>query len=54
MFGPYRIACEDCEFQTEVPRGESARTAAEAHSGRSGHVARITELGTGAETTVGD
>lgn len=52
MFGPYRIACEDCDFETEIPRGEAAQSAAESHSGRHGHATRITELGTGAATTV--
>lgn len=52
MFGPYLVACENCDFEDEIARGEDAQAAAERHSERRGHATRITDVNTDAAITV--
>lgn len=52
MFGPFLVACEGCDFEDEISRGEDAQSAAERHSERCGHATRITEVNTNAAITV--
>lgn len=54
MFGPFRLACEDCSFEDRIASGENAQHAAESHCERNGHAVRITDVNTGAEVEVSD
>lgn len=52
MFGPFLVACENCDFEDEIASGEDAQALAERHSEREGHATRIIDVNTDAAITV--